>query len=51
VRGDRVLGKSLISNKGAKINKMENLDGVIKQRRSPRVFVSHKLSPRPKIVA
>jgi hypothetical protein len=28
--GDRVLGKSLISNKGAKINEIENVDGEIK---------------------
>jgi hypothetical protein len=51
VRGDRVLVKSLISNKGAKINEIENLCGVIKQRRSSRVFVSHKLTLIPKIAA
>jgi hypothetical protein len=33
VKGDRVLVKSLISNKGAKINEIENLYGEIKQRR------------------
>jgi hypothetical protein len=33
VREDRVLVKSLISNKGAKINEIETLYGVIKQRR------------------
>jgi hypothetical protein len=51
VRGNRVLGKSLIFNKGAKINMMENLDGVIKQRWSSRVFISHKKTSRPIIAA
>jgi hypothetical protein len=51
VRRDRVLVKSLISNKGAKINEIENLHGVIKQRRWTRVFVSHKQIPIPKIAA
>jgi hypothetical protein len=51
VREDRVLVKSLISNKGAKINEIENLYGLIKQRRCTRVFVSHKQIPRPKISA
>jgi hypothetical protein len=51
VRGDRVLVKFPISNKGAKINEIENLYGVIKQRSSSRVFVSHKLTLRSKIAA
>jgi hypothetical protein len=51
VRGDRVLVKFPISNKGAKIHEIENLYGVIKQRRSSGVFVSHKLTLRSKIAA
>jgi hypothetical protein len=52
VRGDRVLVKSLIFQiKEQKINEIEILYGVIKQRRYARVFVSLKLTLRPKISA
>jgi hypothetical protein len=45
------LENSTILNKGAKINLMEKLDGVIMQSRFSRVSISYMLTSRPKIAA